>query len=376
MRNIVLVACSLMAFVTTRTTAAFAQSCKETNPPRSSVGGKPQACVKAKCPGPADDASHYDGGSIVYFPPAPLDQGPCLPANNPNVFSNGCADARATCSTITHHCVVQYQGLMYRPTSAPAKAPAVLLVPGSTGCTTIDGQCVRQPEHFCGLKNGLLAKGYVVFEVLPRGYGTDATHHSTGWYVDDAVAQQAARQFACTTTGIRGSCSTNDLELEGKQDVADAYQYLSQRSFVNPDAIGVLGHSLGGIRALAFNRSSHGQKATIIVAAAAESWCAGNIADTSLQAETLQSVDLAKSAMYFIDTVNDEDIDASQHLSHEAAKNNFQYQSTIFPPAALPGSSPPPLAGNEAHVCFISNQTYVDMYVPPVLDFLRRYGVR
>ncbi len=274
---------------------------------------------------------------------------------------------------------------MYRPKSAPAKAPAVLLVPGSTGCTEIHKQCVRQPEHFCGLKNSLLAQGYVVFEVLPRGYGTDATHHSTGWYVSDAQAQQVAMHYACTTTGLVDSCGTNDLELEGEQDVADAYTYLSSRSFVNPDAIGVLGHSLGGTRALAFNRAAHGQKATIIVAAGAESWCAGGIADTSLQAETLQSVDLAKSKMYFFDTVNDEDIDASRQLAHEAAENNFEYQATIFPGAKLPGPQPgsppgtlfpPPLAGDEAHICFISNQTYVDMYVPPVLDFLRRYGVK
>ncbi len=177
MRSFVLVICSSLMAATfvTRTSVAYAQACTETNPPRSAIGGTPEACVKATCPGPADDAAHYDGGSIVYFPSTPLDQGPCFPAGNPNVLPNGCADPRATCSTITNHCLVQYQGLMYRPPSAPAKASAVLLVPGSTDCTTIDGQCVRQPEHFCGLKNSLLAEGYVVFEVLPRGYGTDAT---------------------------------------------------------------------------------------------------------------------------------------------------------------------------------------------------------
>ncbi len=67
MRSFVLIGSSLMAvaFVSTPTSVAYAQACPETNPPRSAVGGTPQACVKATCPGPADDVSHYDGGSIV-----------------------------------------------------------------------------------------------------------------------------------------------------------------------------------------------------------------------------------------------------------------------------------------------------------------------
>jgi len=355
-------------------TPARAQVCQNDHDPRPATATATACDDRPACPNPsvADDATHFNGGHIVYTPRVVV--GACHPGNE-GTFSNGCTIANASC--IDGQCVVQYAGLIYRPAGTAAKSPAVLLVPGSANCTTIGTSCVYQPEPFCGLKNALLAKGYVVMEVLPRGYGIDATRRSTGYYIDNAVTQQNAMGAPCAAN--RGACSTYDLLDEGLFDVAAGYQFLANRPFVDASAIAVFGHSLGGVRALAFNREDHGQKATVAIAAASESWCFSDHTDnTILWAEMARSIDLARSATYTFQPQNDVNLESGSVIAHEAAENRWQYQAAFFPPVAqvVGGVLTDLPYGDEAHACFVTNQRNVDEWAPTVINFLRRYGVK
>jgi dienelactone hydrolase len=350
---------------------AHAQVCTNDNDPRSVQGGTPVACDdRAICPNPSvpDDATHFDGGKIVFTPKKVL--GACHPGAE-GTFGNGCTVLNASC--IANKCVVQYEALMYRPAGAPAKSPAVLLVPGSTVCKPIGTGCAYQPEAFCGIKSALLAKGYVVMEILPRGYGTDPTHGSTGYYITDAEQEQINAGRPCASEP-GAACKAYEQIDEGTIDVTAGYQYLANRTFVDESAIGVFGHSIGGIRALAFNRNDKGQKATVSVAAGSESWCSGGGDNPVLQTELVNSMDLARSATYTFQPQNDVNLSPGVALAHEAGENRFQYQAAFFPPVVQSGSGD--LAGDEAHSCFITNQCEVDVWAPTVLNFFRRYGVK
>jgi dienelactone hydrolase len=276
-------------------------------------------------------------------------------------------------------CAIKLQGLLYKPTGGGnTKHPAVILVSGSAGCSLPlpGGGCTHPVEHFCELKKVLLAAGFVVFEPAPRGY-----EFSTGVYVADNVTDQVNR-FATCALVAPGSpsigCLTLDLEQEGTQDIGQAFRWLREQPYVNPAKIAVIGHSYGGIRSLGFDTlsytdSTHPQKpaAVVTIGAASEGWCAFQ----PMLSEFLHDADVAKAPLFLIDTFNDVSRAPVFTLAAETGATGHQFQAAIFPPAR-DASGNLFTCGNQAHVCFVGDKTYVDVWSAAVLDFLARYGVK
>lgn len=369
--------------------SARAQECTPDTPVRPDDVA-PTSCQEyAACPSAPIDVNHFGGAEVVSYPATPRDVGPC---DTPGAYwPNRCVDPRATCmpnAAGNERCQIQFKGLMYRPAHPARTKPAVLLVPGSTDCSTFfPNSCVRQPEDFCGVAGALTAEGYVVMVALPRGYGLTPSIHSTGLYIDDLVTQQVGGpreggvsiQDGCAIQHANdhpgAACSTFDLEDEGQFDVADGFAHLASRNFVNPDNMAILGHSLGGIRVLAFNTHDFGQKAAVAISPGSESWCLSDGAGNhTLWAELLGAVDAAKRPTYFLQPRNDVSLASGVELSHEAGLNRHQYETAIFPRVRVNGV--PMQFGDEAHGCFVVSQPSVDVWAPSMLDFLGRYGVK
>jgi hypothetical protein len=356
---------------------AGAQQCLNDTPPTSD--GSPPTCTSyPSCPtGEGISGTVFEGGEVVHFDKQSV--GPCDTAN---AYSpTRCEDPRATCDVASHTCKVDFLGLMYKPGPTPPASgwPAVMLIPGSTACSTDYTKCVYQPERFCGIKSRLLSHGYVVFEPLPRGYGVKPTLNSTGIYVSDLSAKQVARNEACAMNYPDypgAACSDFDLKDEGHQDMVAAGQFLKNRSFVDPAKVAVIGHSLGAIRTMALNEIFFGQRAVVAIAPGSESWCLNN--DVSNEALHVQLEDEAGNGrvpLYVLQPQNDVNISPTTELSYRAGRTKRQFQAAVFP-KVRDTSGVPFTFGDWAHSCFVTDDDDLDRWFPTALDFIQRYGVK
>lgn len=281
-----------------------------------------------------------------------------------------CADPRASCETNTHthlkQCNIRLEGDLYTP-AGKGPFPAIVLNHGSSRCADGDPACAHSPEGFGAVKTALLAAGYIVFEPSRRGYSP-----STGLYIDDLVQRQIHDGLPCSlgTPVPFAVCSTADLVDEAQRDVHAAYAYLAARSSVNNKKIAVMGHSLGGIVTMEFNKLFTGQAVAITVAPGSESWC-GNC---PLQDSLLDAAQHANSPVFLVEAFNDVDRDPVIELGFAAGATAHQYQSSIFPRVIEGGAAL--TCGADAHVCFVRDPKYVATWMPGVLDFLKRYGVK
>jgi hypothetical protein len=111
--------------------------------------------------------------------------------------------------------------------------------------------------------------------------------------------------------------------------------------------------------------------AVVTIAPSSESWCTFQ----PMLPEFLHDADIAKAPLFLFDTFNDVTRDPIVVLGAETGATNHQFQSAIFPPTKDPNGNLF-TCGNCAHVCFVSDPTYVDIWSTTVLDFLSRYGVK
>jgi len=182
----------------------------------------------------------------------------------------------------------------------------------------------------------------VVFTPARRGYSP-----STGTYFQDLPDPTAAL-------------------FDERNDVQSAFYYLSHASFVNPNKIAIMGHSLGGIVTIFANELDFGQRAAVPIAAGSESWDGS----PALKAALIASVPKARHYTYFFEPLNDVSTEPTIQLSHIAGNDGQQYQATIFPPVSYATT------GEEAHVCFVQDTKLVKMWGKATVDFLERYGIK
>lgn len=248
-----------------------------------------------------------------------------------------CDDPRATCQS--GQCNVELTGYIYLPslTAPPGGFPAIIFNHGSNNAPP------HTAARACGIVKYFLARNYVVFTPVRRGYSP-----STGTYFNELPDPLAA------------------LKAE-KNDVKAAYDHLAGAAgFINPNKIAIMGHSLGGIVTIFANEMDFGQRVAIPIAAGSESWDGSQ----ELKDALIASVPNAKHHTYFFEPLNDVSTAPTIELSHIAGINGQQYQSAIFPPVSYATT------GEEAHACFVLDTKQVKKWGKTVIDFLDRYGVK
>ncbi|QES88358.1 alpha/beta hydrolase family protein [Rhizosphaericola mali] len=125
---------------------------------------------------------------------------------------------------INSHQTIQFGGTLSYPQNTKAKVPAIIIVSG-TGPQDRDGNMGGTPM-FKLLANLLNKNGYAVLRVDDRGVGE--------------------------TTGKYDSATTKDFA----EDALTALHFLQKQKNINPNKIGLLGHSEGGLAiAIAANES-------------------------------------------------------------------------------------------------------------------------
>jgi hypothetical protein len=161
--------------------------------------------------------------------------------------------------------------------------------------------------------------------------------------------------------------------------VDEAVEKVRNQPLVDPTAVAVLGHSLGGIRVVAYNStldSGRGIRAAVAIAPGSESWCLEEHAQNDVLQDTLRfDMDNAHNPLFLFQPLNDQNLSSTVELSHELGENRSAYQSALFPKVRKRDGEPF-FYGDFAHQCFVEDKESNDRWNPVVLDFIRRYGVK
>jgi dienelactone hydrolase len=269
--------------------------------------------------------------------------------------ASGCDDQRASCFGSV--CKIQLQGYLYFPTTKKPKKgyPAIVFNHGSSQ------DYPHFPGYYCAVIDYFVKKGYVVFKPHRRGYALtfDGSIKNTGSYIDDWLNETC-----------NGTCNTDQqasyLLQQEVGDVSGAVEYLKNNYPINPDAIAVMGHSLGGIVTIFYNSVYLTQKCGISISGAAESWDYS----TYLQNDLKTAVDSAENPLFFLQPRNDVSIDPTVELSYRAGLQGHRYQAAIYSNVSYAPT------GECAHVCFVSDTEEVKKWGRTTIDFLQRLGVK
>ena len=276
-----------------------------------------------------------NGGQLVEYATNP-NTGSC----NSNDTGFSCSDSASSC--IAGVCQIRLLGWKYMPKTPQPKNgyPAIILNHGSASDDP------HFPGYYCGVIKFFVEKGYVVFLPYREGYSIfpDGTVRSSGRYNNDPT----------------------QLRFNGVIDVISATNYLVANAPVNPRKIAYIGHSYGGITSIFTNALPGYQQAVVSLSGDAESWN-----NDALRDLLYNSIDNAKSPLFFIQPKNDVDISPTAEFFRRAAgyPNNTRSQAAIYPPVSYAPT------GECAHICFVYDDKFIKAWGNTVIDFLKRNGV-
>jgi carboxymethylenebutenolidase len=202
-------------------------------------------------------------------------------------------------------------GVVYKPQGA-GPFPAVVYNHGSA-------PGMLSAQAFEALGPVFAIHGWVFFGPYRRGQGLSA---DAGPFIGDEIsaAEKKSGLSAAAATMVRL------LRTDHLQDQLAAREWLSQQTFVKPDAIAVAGNSFGGIETvLGAERANY--CAAIDSAGGAQSWAEA----PELQQLMKEAVEHSRAPIFFFQAQNDYDLAPSKTLAAAMQVAGKSYRLKIYP---------------------------------------------
>jgi dienelactone hydrolase len=226
-----------------------------------------------------------------------------------------CAAAGPDVVTVRHG-AVELHGLLFYP-STPKRAPGILFNHGR-GCVP-QPQCDDREPKIRRLGLSFSERGYVFLALFRRGEGLSSR------------AGRAAGELLRDEERARGADAANALQvrlLETDQlhDAVAGLEYLRSLDRVDPERVGVVGHSYGGAVSLLLAESRR-LRAVVAFGAAAQSW--KHSAD--LRARLTSAAERVRAPVLFVYAANDYSVEPGISLSGVIRRSGGTCELSIQP---------------------------------------------